>query len=94
LVCAECNHNFRRITRPSGEIVWRYASRVEHGKKFCKHSLSILEKQIKEIVCEKLGISKYDESLVKNQVDTILVYSDSSLQIDLQKAEYFEMSPN
>ena len=37
LVCAECNHNYRRITRPSGEIVWRCASRVEHGKKFCKH---------------------------------------------------------
>ena len=23
LVCAECNHNYRRITRPSGEIIWR-----------------------------------------------------------------------
>nr|WP_279287533.1 zinc ribbon domain-containing protein [Flintibacter hominis] len=33
LVCAECGHNYRRITRPSGEIVWRCASRVEHGKK-------------------------------------------------------------
>lgn len=32
LVCAECGHNYRRITRPSGEIIWRCASRVEHGK--------------------------------------------------------------
>lgn len=41
LVCAECNHNYRRITRTSGEIVWRCANRVEYGKKFCKHSPSI-----------------------------------------------------
>lgn len=42
LVCTECNHNYRRITRPSGEIVWRCASRIKHGKKFCKHSPSFL----------------------------------------------------
>ena len=41
LVCTECNHNYRRITRLSGEVVWHCASRVEHGKKFCKHSPSI-----------------------------------------------------
>ena len=41
LVCAECSHNYHRITRPSGEIVWRCANRVEHGKKFCQHSPSI-----------------------------------------------------
>ena len=50
LVCAECNHNYRRITRPSGEIVWRCASRVEHGKKFCKHSPSIPEEKIKKVI--------------------------------------------
>ncbi len=90
LVCAECSHNYRRITRPSGEIVWRCASRVEHGKKFCKHSPSISEERIKEIICERLDMSAFDESRVKDQVDTILIHSDGSLQIKLQNAEYFE----
>lgn len=43
LVCAECGANYRRISRPSGEIVWRCANRVEHGKRICKHSPSIGE---------------------------------------------------
>jgi len=94
LVCAECSHNYRRITRPSGEIVWRCASRVEHGKKFCKHSPSISEEKIKELICEKLGMSTFDEIQIKDQIDTILIHSDGSLQIELQNVEYFELLPN
>ena len=91
---AECGLNYRRITRPSGEIVWRCASWVEHGKKFCQHSPSISEDRIKEVLCEKLGLSTFDGDEVKNKVDVILVQSDGSLQIELQCAEYFEMLPN
>lgn len=94
LVCAECGCNYRRITRPSGEIVWRCASRVEHGKKFCQHSPSISEDRIKEVLCEKLGLSSFDGDKIQNKVDVILVQSDGSLQIELQYAEYFEMLPN
>lgn len=94
LVCAECSHNYRRITRPSGEIVWRCANRVEHGKKFCKHSPSISEEGIKELICEKLGIRTFNEHQVKNQIDTILIHSDGSLQIVLQNTEYFKLLPN
>lgn len=94
LICAECEHNYRRITRPSGEVVWRCASRVEHGKKFCKHSPAISEEKIKELICEKLGMSIFDESQIKDQIDTILIHSDGSLQIELQNAEYLELLPN
>ena len=94
LVCAECGHNYRRITRASGKIVWRCASRVEHGKKFCQHSPSISEDRIKEVLCEKLGLSTFDGDEIKSKVDAILVQSDGSLQIELQGAEYFEMLPN
>ena len=61
LVCGECGHNYRRITRPSGEVVWRCANRVEHGKRYCKHSPSIPEKQIKDAICENLSIDVFDE---------------------------------
>lgn len=94
LVCAECGHNYRRITRPSGEVVWRCASRVEHGKQFCKHSPFIPEDRIKEVLCEKLGMSRFDDDEIKNKVEVILIQPDGSLQIELQRTEYFEILPN
>ncbi len=94
LVCAECSHNYRRITRPSGEIVWRCANRVEHGKKFCKHSPSIAEEQIKNLLCEKLNMRTFDDQKIKDRVDRILIHSDSNLQIELQQTEYFELLLN
>ena len=94
LVCAEFSHNYRRITRPSGEIVWHCANRVEHGKKFCKHSPSIVEEWVKELICTKLDMDTFEEQQIKDQVDTILIQSDSSLQIELHHAEYFKLLPN
>ena len=55
-ICAECGHSYRRITRPSGEVVWRCANRVEHGKQFCKHSPSISYQSSKEAICQSLGL--------------------------------------
>ncbi len=94
LVCAECGRNYRRITRPSGEVVWRCASRVEHGKKFCQNSPSIPEEDIKEAICKELDIFTYDEVEVKTRLDTILVQSDGSLQIELHQREYFDLALN
>lgn len=94
LVCAECSHNYRRITRPSGEIIWRCANRVEYGKKFCKHSPSIAEEQIKNLICEKLDMRTFDEQKINDRVDTILIHSDGSLQIELQQTKYFELLLN
>ena len=91
LVCAECGHNYRRITRPSGEIVWRCASRVEHGKKLCKHSPSISEERVKGLICEKLDVSTFDEHQIKDQIATILIHSDGSLQIEQQHTGYFDL---
>jgi hypothetical protein len=34
LICAECGANYRRITRDSGEVVWRCANRVNTVKKY------------------------------------------------------------
>lgn len=56
-VCAECNHNYRRIARLSGKIVWRCASCVKHGKKFCRHFPSVSEVRITELICEKTAAS-------------------------------------
>lgn len=85
LTCAECGRNYRRITRPSGEVVWRCANRVEHGKQFCKHSPSIPEQQIKDSICTNLGLSVFDEQAVKKHIDFITIYPDGTLELEIQE---------
>ena len=85
LVCGECGRNYRRITRPSGEVVWRCANRVEHGKIFCRHSPSISDQQIKDAVCTKLGLTIFDEQAVKKHIDSISIQSDGTLVVEMQQ---------
>ena len=84
LICGECGRNYRRITRPSGEVVWRCANRVEHGKRFCKHSPSISEQQIKDTVCAKLHLGSFDEQKANQHIDFIAVQPDGALEIETQ----------
>ena len=84
LICGECGRNYRRITRPSGEVVWRCANRVEHGKRFCKHSPSIPEQQIKDTICARLRLVTFNEQTVKKYIDLISVRSDGVLEIEIQ----------
>jgi DNA invertase Pin-like site-specific DNA recombinase len=49
LICGNCGAPFRRVTwtRPEGKkIVWRCISRLEHGKKVCKDSPTLVESDI------------------------------------------------
>ncbi len=85
LVCGECGRNYRRITRSSGEVVWRCANRVEHGKRFCKHSPSIPEQQVKDTICAKLGLTIFDEQAVKKRIDFISIRSDGTLEVEIQQ---------
>ncbi len=85
LVCEECGHNYRRITRPSGEVVWRCANRVEHGKRFCKHSPSIPEQQIKDTICAKLRMVAFNEQAVNQYIDFVAVQPDGTLEVETRK---------
>ncbi len=91
LVCAECGANYRRITRPSGEVVWRCANRVEHGKRICKHSPSVSEESIKQELCRKLKMSSYDEWIVAGTIDTILIQEDGPLEIEYKEQEFSQI---
>lgn len=84
LICGECGRNYRRITRHSGEVVWRCANRVEHGKRFCKHSPSIPEQQIKDTICTRLNITTFDKQAVNKYIDFITVHSDNTLEVEIQ----------
>lgn len=90
LVCAECGANYRRISRPSGEIVWRCANRVEHGKRICKHSPSIGEIQIMEDLCRLLDTDVFDESEVAESIDLILIQENGTLEIEYKEQRFFQ----
>lgn len=82
LVCAECGANYRRITRPSGEVVWRCANKVEHGKKICKNAPTISEDAIKNYLCTTLKMAEWDEESINNSIERILIQSNGGLEIE------------
>lgn len=91
LVCSECGANYRRITRPSGEVVWRCANRVEHGKRICKHSPSISEVQLKEDICKLLKMDSFHELKVAESIDRILIQRNGTLEIDYKEQEFSQV---
>jgi hypothetical protein len=76
LICGECGRNYRRITRPSGEVVWRCADKVEKGKRAaCSNMVTMSDEEIKEIICEYLGLENFDEAAILNGIDLIEIGS-------------------
>lgn len=58
LVCAECGSPYRRVTwMPTGEkrFVWRCISRLEHGRRLCKHSPTLEEPELQAAVTAALN---------------------------------------
>lgn len=84
LVCEECGCNYRRITRPSSEVVWRCANRVEHGKQFCKSSPTITEQEVITAICRTLRMEEFDEQKVRNQIEKIVVGESGTLNIEIR----------
>ena len=82
LVCSECGANYRRITRSSGEVVWRCANKVEHGKKICKNAPSISEDAVKKQLCTILDMAEWDEEAIKSSIERTLIQHDGGLKLD------------
>jgi len=89
LICGECGRNYRRITRPSGEVVWRCADKVENGKQAaCSNMATVSDKEIRRIICEQLGLEFFDEAAVGDAVETIEI-SGERLAIQLRASLSF-----
>jgi len=72
LICGECGRNYRRITRPSGEVVWRCANKVENGKQAdCSNMATVTDEEIRGIICEQLGLEVFDEATVAEAIEAI-----------------------
>ncbi|MEG0836156.1 MAG: zinc ribbon domain-containing protein, partial [Christensenellaceae bacterium] len=82
LVCSECGSNYRRITRASGEVVWRCADRVEKGKQsICKRSQTFTDIDIKHLICIKLGLQEFNELSIRQDVLQISIESTREIRL-------------
>ena len=91
LVCAECGSHFRRITRSSGEVVWRCADKVENGKQaVCSNTRTVSDDEIKRLVCEQLDIEFFDETIARDMIDLILI-GEESIEIQIKASQPFEL---
>ena len=88
LFCKECGGVYRRITRPSGEVVWRCVNRVKHGKRVCQNAPSISEERLKQNICGMLGMEEFDPREVKEKLESIQVAADGTLNPERMESEY------
>jgi hypothetical protein len=82
IICGECGRNYRRVRRASGEMVWRCANRVEHGKTFCKSAPTVTETDLIAFLCDKLGTKQFNPQKVKRAVEAITVFQDGYLSLE------------
>lgn len=87
LVCSECGANYRRITRASGEVVWRCANRVE--RRSCTQSPSIAEKDILQLICKELGMDTFDPERVRDLLDQIQIGHAGSISFEYRHIQRF-----
>jgi hypothetical protein len=87
LVCSECGANYRRITRASGEVVWRCANRVEHRS--CMQSPSIAEKYILQLICIELGTDTFDPEHIRDSLDQIQIDCAGSISFEYRHTQRF-----
>jgi len=101
IFCSECGASYRRRTRQTkngNEIFWRYASRLEHGNRICKNSISVSNVEVEKAVADKLLLYKYDEEVVKQHLNRIEINNEISVEIkdynenELYKIREYQMS--
>ena len=63
LHCAECSSRYKRVTwniRGKKKIVWRCVSRLDYGKKYCEHSLTLDEAPLQQAILNAVNASMSD----------------------------------
>lgn len=89
LVCGECGSNYRRITRKNGEVVWRCSDKVENGKNSnCSNTHTVTDREIKNRLCEYLGLAKFDETAIKSTIDRVEITDNNILIYAKQEAAF------
>lgn len=83
LVCGECGASFRRRTE-RGKVVYRCATRVEKGRDACKGSPTIEEGWIKAELGRRVCGNVYDESMIRECVESVKVRNNMTVKIEFK----------
>lgn len=97
LVCGECGTPYRRCTwtaRGQRKIVWRCISRLDYGKKYCKHSPSIEESVLQNAIMNAvMKMAKENADVLKILKSHIAMglnadsINDNSIELQIRIAE-------
>lgn len=97
LVCGECGTPYRRCTwtaRGQRKIVWRCISRLDYGKKYCKHSPSIEESVLQNAIMDAvMKMAKENADVLKILKSHIAMglnadsINDNSIELQIRIAE-------
>ena len=79
LICGECGTPYRRCTwtaQGKKRIVWRCISRLEHGKKYCQNSPTMIEESLHKAILracnEYFSCSDDIKKILKSNIGTVL----------------------
>lgn len=98
LVCGECGTPYRRCTWTTREktkkVVWRCISRLDYGKKYCKHSPSIEESVLQNAIMDAImKMAKENAEVLKTLKSHIAMglnadnINDNSIELQIRIAE-------
>ncbi|HBA93031.1 MAG TPA: recombinase family protein, partial [Ruminococcaceae bacterium] len=97
LICGECGTPYRRRTwtsRGQKKIVWRCISRLDYGKKYCKHSPSIEESVLQNAIMDAImKMAKENADILKTLKSHIAMglnadsINDNSIELQIRIAE-------
>ncbi len=98
LICGECGTPYRRCTWTTREktkkVVWRCISRLDYGKKYCKHSPSIEESVLQNAITDAImKIAKENAEVLKILKSHIAMglnadsIQDNSIDLQIRIAE-------
>lgn len=97
LICGECGTPYRRCTwtaRGQKKIVWRCISRLDYGKKYCKHSPSIEESVLQNAIMDVImQMAKENADVLKTLKSHIAMglnadsINDNSIELQIRIAE-------
>ncbi len=98
LICGECGTPYRRCTWTTREktkkVVWRCISRLDYGKKYCKHSPSIEESVLQNAIMDAImKMAKENAEVLKTLKSHIVMglnadnINDNSIELQIRIAE-------
>ncbi len=89
LVCGCCGTPYRRVTwtRPEGKkIVWRCINRLEHGKQYCKDSVTLEESKLHEAIMSAIS-EVITRGILLTDLKAIATYG---ISVDQTSAEVYK----